>query len=58
MSVLMWLAPLSLFLGGLGLVAFLWTFRAGQYDDPKGAAARILDDHLDEGPPRRKFPPG
>jgi cbb3-type cytochrome oxidase maturation protein len=50
MAILMWLAPLSLCLGGLGLLAFLWTFRAGQYEDPLGAAARILDDHLDDGP--------
>lgn len=51
MTALMFLAPLSVLLGAIGLVAFLWTFRAGQYEDPKGAAARILDDHLDEGPP-------
>jgi cbb3-type cytochrome oxidase maturation protein len=51
MAIMMWLAPLSLFLGGLGLLAFLWTFRAGQYEDPMGAAARVLDDHLDDGPP-------
>lgn len=54
MSALMWLAPMSLFLGGLSLLAFLWTFRAGQYEDPQGDAARILDDHLDDGPPQRK----
>jgi nitrogen fixation-related uncharacterized protein len=30
--------------------AFFWTFRAGQYEDPDGAAARVLDDHLSEGP--------
>lgn len=49
----MWLAPASLALGGLGLIAFFWTFRAGQYEDPMGAAARVLDDHLDDGPPVR-----
>nr|WP_222934588.1 cbb3-type cytochrome oxidase assembly protein CcoS [Caulobacter sp. 17J80-11] len=47
---MIWLAPLSVLLGLIGLAAFLWTFHAGQYEDPKGAAARILDDHLDAGP--------
>lgn len=51
MSALMWLAPMSLFLGGMGLLAFLWTCRDGQYEDPLGSAARILDDHLQAGPP-------
>lgn len=51
MTILIWLAPLSLSLGGLALAAFLWTFRAGQYEDPEGDAARILDDHLEDGPP-------
>lgn len=51
MDALMWLAPLSLGLGALALAAFLWTFKAGQYEDPAGAAARVLDDHLEEGPP-------
>jgi len=53
MSALMWLAPLSVLLGLIGLFAFFWTFRAGQYEDPKGAAVRILDDHLDTGPEAR-----
>lgn len=51
MNIVLLLAPFSLMLGGLGLVAFLWTMRAGQYEDPKGDAARILYDHLDDGPP-------
>ena len=50
MNAIFFLAPLSVLLAGVGLAAFLWTFRAGQYEDPKGAAARILEDHLDEGP--------
>jgi cbb3-type cytochrome oxidase maturation protein len=33
------------------LAAFWWTFKANQYDDPQGDAARILYDHLDDGPP-------
>jgi cbb3-type cytochrome oxidase maturation protein len=50
MNILLFLAPASVGLGALGLLAFFWTMRSGQYDDPKGDAARILSDHLDEGP--------
>jgi cbb3-type cytochrome oxidase maturation protein len=44
MTNLLILIPCALFLGGLGLAAFLWSLRAGQYDDLEGAAARILED--------------
>ncbi|KRA64917.1 cytochrome C oxidase subunit II [Caulobacter sp. Root656] len=50
MNIILFLAPASVGLGALGLLAFFWTMRSGQYDDPKGDAARILDDHLDDGP--------
>ncbi|WGM38323.1 cbb3-type cytochrome oxidase assembly protein CcoS [Caulobacter sp. NIBR1757] len=50
MTILLLLAPMSVGLAALGLGAFWWTLRAGQYADPKGDAARILLDHLDEGP--------
>ena len=36
------LLGVSLCLGGLGLATFLWSLRAGQYDDIEGAASRIL----------------
>ncbi|MCK0167719.1 cbb3-type cytochrome oxidase assembly protein CcoS [Jannaschia sp. S6380] len=42
MNVLVVLIPVSVLLGGLGLVACLWTLRAGQYDDLEGDAARVL----------------
>nr|WP_323777443.1 cbb3-type cytochrome oxidase assembly protein CcoS [Amylibacter sp.] len=42
MNVLVILIPVSLILGGVGLVGFLWTVRSSQYDDPEGSAARIL----------------
>ncbi len=29
---------------GLGLIAFLWALRSGQFDDMDGAALRILID--------------
>ena len=44
MNVLVVLIPVSLILGGLGLVAVLWTVRSDQYDDDKGNAERILLD--------------
>jgi cbb3-type cytochrome oxidase maturation protein len=45
MNVLVYLLPLALALGGLGLAAFLWSLRRGQYDDMDGAAWRaIMDD--------------
>ncbi len=51
MTVLLYLIPIALTLGGLGLAAFLWALKAGQFDDPDGAAHRILlDDDLDKDP--------
>ena len=47
MNVLVILIPVSLILGAIGLVAFLWTVRSDQYDDDQGNAARIL---LDDDP--------
>ena len=44
MNILIFLVPAALLLGLLGLVAFLWSLRAGQYDDLEGAAERILYD--------------
>lgn len=44
MNVLVVLIPVSLVLGGLGLLGFLWTVRSDQYDDDSGNAARILID--------------
>jgi cbb3-type cytochrome oxidase maturation protein len=51
MTVIMFLVPTSILLGLIGLAAFWWTVRNGQYEDPQGDAARILFDHEDEGPP-------
>lgn len=42
MNVLVILIPVSLALGLLGLVAFLWTIQTRQYEDPVGEASRIL----------------
>jgi cbb3-type cytochrome oxidase maturation protein len=47
MSGLLYLIPIALFLGVLGLGAFLWALRSGQFDDLDGAAERILFDDED-----------
>jgi cbb3-type cytochrome oxidase maturation protein len=44
MTVLLYLVPAALALGGIGLAAFLWSLRSGQYDDLDGAALRVLRD--------------
>jgi cbb3-type cytochrome oxidase maturation protein len=44
MNVLLYLIPVALFLGLVGLVAFVWSFKSGQYDDLDGAAHRVLLD--------------
>lgn len=48
MSGILYLIPIALLLGLLGLGAFLWSLRSGQYDDLDGAAERILFDDEDE----------
>ena len=50
MSVIMFLAPTSILLGLVGLAAFWWTVAHDQYEDLDGDAARILNDHEDDGP--------
>lgn len=50
MNMLIYLIPIALLLGGLGLVAFLWSLKSGQYEDLDGAAWRVIssdDDHPD-----------
>ncbi|MCZ4280115.1 cbb3-type cytochrome oxidase assembly protein CcoS [Kiloniella laminariae] len=47
MSALVFLIPVALGLGLLGLVAFLWSLRSGQFDDLDGAAYRaVFDDDI------------
>lgn len=50
MSILLYLIPAALFLGLLGLLAFLWALKSGQFDDLDGAAHRILFDDEDTAP--------
>jgi cbb3-type cytochrome oxidase maturation protein len=51
MTTLSLLIPIALGLGLLGLGAFLWSLRAGQYEDLDGAAVRILRED-DDAPGR------
>ena len=49
MTAILFLIPAALILGGAGLAAFFWAARSGQFEDPEGAAERILlDDDLQE----------
>ncbi|MCR9180137.1 MAG: cbb3-type cytochrome oxidase assembly protein CcoS [Erythrobacteraceae bacterium] len=48
MTGLAFLIPMALGMGLLGLVAFLWSMRDGQYDDMDGAASRILIEDEDD----------
>lgn len=44
MEILIYLIPIALMLGVIGLVGFLWTLKNDQYEDLDGAAHRILND--------------
>lgn len=44
MDILLFLIPVALFLGVLGVIAFFWSLKTNQYDDLDGAAHRILID--------------
>ena len=53
MEILGILIPAALGLGLIGLIAFLWALKSGQFEDMDGAALRILIDdedhmHLDD----------
>ena len=52
MNILIYLIPIALFLGLLGLAAFLWALRDGQFDDLDGAESILAKTEtlaLDEG---------
>jgi cbb3-type cytochrome oxidase maturation protein len=55
MEVLVFLVPLALTLGGLGLAAFLWSLKNGQFDDLEGASWRAI---ADDEPVAQHSPPG
>ena len=43
MNNYLFLLPISIGLGLLALITFLWTLRKNQYDDLEGARYRILE---------------
>jgi cbb3-type cytochrome oxidase maturation protein len=49
----LYLVPIALCLGTIGLAAFIWSLNSGQYDDLDGAAERILFDDEDFPLPQR-----
>jgi cbb3-type cytochrome oxidase maturation protein len=50
MNSLFFLVPIALVMGIVGLLAFLWSMRSGQYEDLDGAAERVLLDVEDDKP--------
>lgn len=48
MNVLLFLIPVALLMGGLGLAGFFWSLRSKQFEDLDGAAHRILFDDTPE----------
>lgn len=57
MNDFFYLIPIALALGLVGLAAFMWSLRNGQYDDLDGAAERVLFDD-DDRPSRDRNGPG
>lgn len=49
MTGLMFLIPVALGMGALGLAMFFWAMKNGQFEDLDGAAQRILIEDEDEG---------
>lgn len=54
MNILLYLIPIALTLGCIGLIGFLWAMRNQQFEDLDGAPHRILYEDDEQGP----TPPG
>lgn len=54
MNVILILVGFSLMVALVGLAAFFWSVRTGQYDDPYGSSVRILfdDERPEESEPK------
>lgn len=50
MTGISFLLPIALGLGLLGLAAFFWSAKSGQFEDLDGASMRILIDDEDDAP--------
>lgn len=57
MTILIILIPVTLVMGAVGLGAFFWSLRSGQYEDLEGDGARILFEDTDAPLPDRSTPP-
>jgi cbb3-type cytochrome oxidase maturation protein len=44
MDIMIFLIPAAVGMGAIGLAAFFWSLRSGQYEDLDGAAHRVLLD--------------
>lgn len=44
LDIMIFLIPAAVLMGAIGLAAFFWSLKAGQYEDLDGAAHRILLD--------------
>lgn len=50
MNILIFMIPVSLLMGGIGLAAFFWALRNKQFEDPKGDGERMLSSEWDDRP--------
>lgn len=48
MDILPLMLGVSLVLGLLGLLAFLWGMKTGQFDDPEGMRQKVIVDDEEE----------
>jgi len=48
MDILIYLIPIALLMGIIGLCAFIWSMKNNQFEDLDGAASRILFDDEEE----------
>lgn len=51
-GLLAWLVPVTLAMGLVGLLAFLWSMKSGQLEDLDGAAERVLHQGTDAPLPK------
>ncbi len=49
LDILYFIVPIALAFAGVGVWAFIWSVRSGQYDDMSGPGHRVLIDDADEG---------
>jgi cbb3-type cytochrome oxidase maturation protein len=48
MNILYFLVPLALLLAGVGVWAFIWSVKSGQFEDVETPGIRMLFDDEDE----------